>query len=819
MDVTQDVKARTLPRHSIDIFLVSFAALLLEVNYTRIISYKIFFYYTYLVLGLALLGIGFGGVLVALSPRLRHAKIEAILRKSASLGAAVIAVGYVVIAVLPLDTVRIWDYGTVASFKNLALLLLICLVLFSAFVAIGVMISTILGRGGSGIGRLYFMDLVGAGLACGLAVYLESILSPPGAVFLSAAILAMVALHYTSREHRRSTAVGGALALGMAVLAVLPGLLPDPVPETSKQVFYSKSSSKSLAAEWGPVFRVDVVEKRAEDRKPSIDGSDAKWLIHDGLIGSVISKWDGDRTTLGRFEFDTRSVPFKTVGVKAPATLIIGAAGGHEILASLFFNASKIDAVELNPVTVDLVKNKFADYVGNLADQPSVNYVQGDGRTFIARSKERYDIIYFVAPDSYAATNAASSGAFVLSESYLYTKEMVRKSLEHLTNDGVVTVEFGEYDYAAKPSRTVRYLQNVRAALSEMGIAHPERHVVVMTTDDFIQTTTMLIKRTEFTANELARYEIQRARIPGSTARVAPGMAADGSPVSNAVLLRGSALTSFLDSYPDDVSVVTDDRPFLWHFRPFNEVFTDMTRPLSFHEGANRENGVGERVLLLLLFISIAFAAVFLLLPFLRHRGSLSELPSKGLAAVYFASLGLGFMFYEITMIQKLSLFLGYPTYSLTITLAAVLVFSGIGSLLSSKVKHAGRTVGLLWAALVVLGVFYRFALPSITESLLPSSLAVRILVTIVMLVPLGLCLGMFMPLGLSAVTSMTEHRELYVAWGWAINGFFSVIGSTLTTILSMTFGFQFMFLLAVCVYAVATLAFVRLDRTANLAR
>lgn len=819
MDVTQDVEARTLPRHSIDIFLVSFAALLLEVNYTRIISYKIFFYYTYLVLGLALLGIGFGGVLVALSPRLRHAKIDAILRRSALVGAAVIAAGYVVIAVLPLDTVRIWDYGTRSSLKNLLLLLVICFVLFSAFVAIGVMISTILGRGGSGIGRLYFMDLIGAGLACGLAVYLESQLTPPGSVFFSAAILAIVAVRNGAKQHRLEVAVGGALTLGLAVLALAPSVLPDPAPETSKQVFYSKSSSKSYAAEWGPVFRVDVVEKRKEDRKPSVDGPDAKWLIHDGIVGSVISKWDGDTANLTRFEHDTRSMPFKTLGTPAPTTLIIGAAGGHEILASLYFKAKHIDAVELNPVTVDLVTHKFADYVGHLTDRPSVNYIQGDGRTFIARSEKRYDIIYFVAPDSYAASNAASSGAFVLSESYLYTKEMVRKSLEHLTENGIVTVQFGEYDYASKPSRTVRYLQNVRAALSEMGIAHPERHVVVMTDDDFIQTTTMLIKRSEFSAEELARYETQRAKIPSSVTRVAPGLKPDGSPVSNAIALRGPALTSFLSSYPDDVSVVTDDQPFLWHFRPFGEVLSDMARPLSFHEGANRENGVGERVLLLLLFISIAFAAVFLLFPFLRHRGSLSELPSKGMAALYFASLGLGFMFYEITMIQKLTLFLGYPTYSLTITLAAILVFSGIGSLLSSKVKNARKTIGVLWAALVVLGVFYRFALPSITESLLPSSLAVRILVTIVMLLPLGLCLGMFMPLGLSTVTSMTEHRELYVAWGWAINGFFSVIGSTLTTILSMTFGFQFMFLLAVCVYAVATLAFVRLDRTANLAR
>lgn len=124
----------------------------------------------------------------------------------------------------------------------------------------------------------------------------------------------------------------------------------------------------------------------------------------------------------------------------------MGAAGSCEVLASLYFGSKKIDAVELNPVTVDLVSNKFADYVGNIADRPEVNYVQGDGRTFIARSDDKYDVIWFVAPDSYAASNAASSGAFVLSESYLYTKEMVKESLEHTSKDGVVMVQFGEFD-------------------------------------------------------------------------------------------------------------------------------------------------------------------------------------------------------------------------------------------------------------------------------------------------------------------------------------------------------------------------------------
>ena len=103
------------------------------------------------------------------------------------------------------------------------------------------------------------------------------------------------------------------------------------------------------------------------------------------------------------------------------------------------------------------------------------------------------------------------------------------------------------------------------------------------------------------------------------------------------------------------------------------------------------EDTVGERVLVLLLIIAAIMAAVFLLLPFVAIRRDWSELPRKRISFVYFASLGLGFMFFEITLIQRLTLFLGYPTYSLTVTLMSLLVFVGIGALLSGRIqpRHA----------------------------------------------------------------------------------------------------------------------------------
>jgi hypothetical protein len=204
------------------------------------------------------------------------------------------------------------------------------------------------------------------------------------------------------------------------------------------------------------------------------------------------------------------------------------------------------------------------------------------------------------------------------------------------------------------------------------------------------------------------------------------------------------------------------------------------------------------------------YAALFLLAPFLAVRRTWVALPAKATSAVYFAALGLGFMFFEITMIQRLVLFLGFPTYSLTVTLAAILVSTGVGALASRRFAgQARRAVLVLLAAVAACAAAYQLLLPDLlTGSLLSASLAARVAVSVGVLAPLGFCLGMFMPLGLGRVAALSDHAEEYVAWSWAVNGFFSVIGSVLTTILSMSFGFRAVQWLAVGMYATAATAF-----------
>jgi len=778
----------------LEIFLVSFAGLLLEISYTRIISFKLFYYYTYLVIGLALLGIGTGGVLVAISARVRRASTDKVLLWSFLLGAASVGLGYLAVARTSIDTYAIWDYRSLASIENVGRLVGICLGLFVSFVAVGVIVATLFARKPERIGRLYFADLLGAGLACAVVVSLLGSIGPPSTILLAGLLLAGCGLRIAARHRARALAAAGVAVAALLVVGIAaPRTLPEVRTDATK---FPLNSSNTLYSSWSPIFRIDVTA--------AISGN-LRLLFHDGLIGSAIYRFNGDTSTLGRFDHDPRLLPFAVAGTPPAKELIIGAAGGNEVLSSLYFDAGHVDAVELNPVTYSLVTHKFANYGGHLADNPKVNYVNDEGRSYLARSGRDYDLVWYPAPDSYSATNAATASAFVLSESYLYTSEAIVESLKHLRPGGILATQFGEFNYEQKPNRTVRYVGTVRHALAALGIDNPARHILVATSPALeVSLSTVLVRATPFTKREVRHFVAGVRSIPMSKLRYAPGRPDQGPnhSVRALVTTNNASLDSWYDAYPYDVRPITDDAPFFWHFVSYDDVVTHFADPI---DRADFEDAVGERVLLLLLGIAIALAILFLLMPFVAIRPVWTAFRCKKRSALFFTALGFGFIFFEITLIQRLILFLGYPTYSLTVTLMSLLVFTGIGALLSNRwQQRPARVLPVLLAAITALTAFYELGLGPVTDALIGLPLAARIAIAFLALAPLGLCLGTFMPLGLRAVSGLSEFPREYVAWGWAVNGFASVIGSVLSTILAMTFGFRIVLLLALLAYAIA---------------
>ncbi len=815
-------------RLDLTVLLVSLGIILLEINYTRIFSYKLVYYFTYVIIGIALLGLGGGGVLVAMVPRLRQGDGRSTPAICCAGGVAVLA-SYLVVSATQVNSVDL--VSAVASraagtaLRQGGKLLLICLALLVPFLAAGLAIAVSFAVRHDRINRLYFADLLGAGLGCALAVPVMTVLTPPGGVLLAGAFFAAAALPLAGGARRRLSALAAVTGGVLALAAVSAGRLPDPVPDRIKSMSPQQRPTV-LFSRWSPVFRVDVLE---------VFGTRETGLVlsHDGTWGSVMLRFDGDPASLTRYTTDARAYPFRLLR-PGPRVAIIGAAGGNEILAALHFGASHITAVELNPVTVSLLREHFADYTGNVATHERVTLVNAEGRSFLASTAERFDLIWFVAPDSYAAMNAATSGAYVLSESYLYTEEMIAESLSRLTDDGMICAQFGERDFQGKPNRTTRYLTTARQAFARLGIDDFARHVLVSTVPFFdMVSSTIMLRRTPFAADEIERFVATTATIKGGQVRFppvahhaqaapsaerapsAPGHTDGPTPVHAAITAPTATLATWLRAQPFDVRPVTDDAPFFWHFVRFRTAL-GTSADLAV---ADLEEGMGERLLLILFVVVTMLGAVFLLAPLLARRQLWRSIPHKRNAAIYFAALGLGFMFLEVCLIQRLTLLLGYPTYSLTVTLFALLVFTGVGSLGSERaMAHRNRTLLVLSTLLVVLVVSLQLGLPALVRLCIGWPLPLRVAVAVAVVAPLGLCLGPFMPLGLRTVAALTPHREEYVAWAWAVNGFLSVASTTLAAIVAMTYGFTVVMGLAVLVYGVGVVALGHIPEPASRA-
>jgi len=812
-----------------EIFLIAAAVILLEISYTRIFSFKVFYYFTYLVIGISLLGLGAGGVFVAIFPQFRRLPPPRLIPLLCSIAGAAVPAGYGVVALVQLNASELTS-------SPLELLKLggICTAMFVPFLLAGVAVATILGARPEKIGRLYFADLLGAGLGCASVIYMMQAFTPPGCVVVSGLLFAIAGLRLAWSEWPALLPVGIVVVLGTLAALFVPGALPDPIPDKAKNMAPHKliTDVELLHSQWSPVFRVDVISIR--------DGSELglggrHYLSHDGIIGSSVEPYGGDSTNPRLFEHDARSVPFRLLDEDA-SVVIIGAAGGREVLASLHFGVGEVVAVELNPVTCSLMTGKLAEFSGNIMADPRVTLLNAEGRNFVGQLSRDYDLIWLVAPDSYSAMNASAAGAFVLSESYLYTVEMVTASFSHLGRHGLLCAQFGDIDFGTRPKRSTRYLATAREALKRMGIEDFERHVLVGTAPGFLWPgTTILLKPTPFTEEEVRRFRdgfasIDRNRVGSQRSQQpaaetdyrerpiiwhAAGGAVDVSgthPVNRVISLPQSQLEDWLESFQYDVSPVFDDSPFFWHFVRFRDALVGDwgAKPFVW----DPEEATGERILLILLMFSVAFAAVMLLLPLLTIRGVWRQLPCKPNAWLYFSALGLGFMFFEVSLIQQLTLFLGYPTYSLTVTLFSILVSAGLGSLLSTR--YAGdrnRALIVLLSALVVLMLWYQFGMNPLVHRLTGIAFPLRVAAAIAFVAPLGLTLGAFMPIGLTAIANITCHQREYIAWSWAVNGFASVVASILATILSMSFGFRWLLAIAVAIYGVGTLAMIRIPR------
>ncbi len=813
-----DQPERISPVSLVGVLLIAMALLMLELVLTRIFSVTIYYHFAFMAVSLALLGTAVSGVWVYVMPAwFSKARYTIQSPIAALLFAATCSIALIVYLSIP--------FIPGASWGELLKTTIIYLALAVPFFFGGLCISLPLSHFPKQVSRIYFFDLIGASLGCLLTIPVLNIFGGPSAILFVAVLGGISALLMSFATIKRS--IRTISALGSLFFA---GLLIFNLITNAINVSYAKGEvePKKYYERWNTFSRIVVIDP-PKDTLPVWGLSKAYneslpnfYLMNiDAQAGTPIIQFNGDYNSLRYLRWDVSTV-VHTLKQNAKQ-LVIGMGGGKDILAGLLFNQKEITGVEINPDIINAVKGQFGDFSGHFYNDPRVKVVQDEGRTFLTQSGEKYDIIQASLIDSWAATSA---GAFVLTENSLYTKEAFKIYWDHLNDGGMVTMS--RFYLGDRPDETMRLLTLSMDTWKDQGVADPRQNIVVMFSDGIA--TVLLKKGPGFTRDEISALE-KRTDQYGFSLLYAPGAAVRG-PVGTEVraqpiqqLMKNPDFTSFVKNYPLDISPPTDNRPFFFHTLRFGDSMRAMLGMKLPPEADKVHSKAPLSVLGALLIIVSFLAALFIFGPLFALRRRLSsgkEATKKDLKGslpfiAYFFLLGLGFIMVEIPLMQRFSLFLGHPVYSLSITLFSILLFSSLGSFLTGRVaplKLRARMIAV-GIGLVILIPLYILLLPPVLGALVPLSIAFKAIITAAILAPLGLLMGMPFPLG---IRLLSEERGWMVPWVWGINGALSVVATVLSVIIAIYNGFSFALGLGALCYGLVLLLVVvsRSIRVAN---
>jgi spermidine synthase len=560
---------------------------------------------------------------------------------------------------------------------------------------------------------------------------------------------------------------------------------------------------------WDPVSRIEVARIAPPDPDymgfPSLIGRNRAFLerfrrmiTQNNFAFTFAVDYDGHRESLDGIQ-DTIYAAAYQAGHPAPRVLVIGVGGGFDILTALYFGAAEVTGVEINGATVRILEDTYRDYFRRWVDDPRVRLVPAEGRHYLATNPGAYDVIQLSGVDSYSGTAAA---AHVFSENYLYTGDAFDLYLSRLSPTGILNVMRLEFPM---PREMLRALTTAVAALRRAGVRRPAEHIMMVTQRDGIFTA-MLVKRTPFTSEEQDRITRWADGSPSFALSAGPRVNADRRNMYQIFLSLDDAARekAFVSAYPLDVSPPTDDRPFFFHYTYWRHLLgPDPLVPNAYP--------VMQWSLVLLSAVVALASVVGVYLPLRRLAREGTRVRQAGRYALFFAGTGVGYMAVEIALLQKFGLFLGHPNYALSVVLAVLLLATGAGSLFSATlVRGLGGQLRFASYALGAVIILEHLLLLPRLPALLGLSFGTRVLMTALLVTPVGLLLGVFVP---TALERLKPEAGAFVPWAWGINGMFSVLAPLLSVALSMTWGISALLLSAVPVYLMVGWAYPRDER------
>jgi spermidine synthase len=762
--------------------LTSFSALLLELALTRLFSVVLFYHFAFLAISIALLGLGAGGVSAYLL------KSKLVRTDTRSLAARLCMANSAVIVGM-LEIVLRVPVALQVSWSNFGRLTALYLAAAVPFFLTGLLFAVVFARESRRIPRLYGADLCGGALACLAVVPLLNWVGGPNVVLVAGATMAAAGTFWAeSRSGRRNA---GLLTLALVALigANYSGRLID--------VVYAKGMFRDPAqvefARWNALSRVEV--DRQGQAKVAVIDEDANTFI----MSAEVSRWHDTE-----WEKDLMSAPPALANILRPRGefAIIGPGGGVDVLRAVANGSPSVTGIEINPIiATTIMRERYADYSQHLYQRPDVHIHVTDGRSFLRSTKQKFDVVQMTLVDTWASTAA---GAFALSENNLYTVEAFREYFDHLKPDGMIAITRWEFRH---PREALRVVAVAMEALHRLGVTNPARNFMVASQGSLDEDgipVVVLAKKSPFTPAEEDAVSAHLDKYPQLESLYLPSDP-EKNPFSD--LIASNDPYTFARGYPYNTAPVTDNAPFFFFTLKLGQILGEQAS----HAGIDWKVNIGVLVLLLVLGISSVAVLTFLILPLAlkSRKGRQSPVP-----LLYFVAVGLGYILVEIAFIQRFVLFLGHPTYALTVVIFLLMLSSGAGSLFS-RLWLPHTDLGWVPLTLVIVTLLANvFFLPSRLAALVGMTFGYRLLVSGVLLVPLGFVMGMPFPTGLRALAALPapefpagQHAsDNAVEWAWAMNAAASVLGSVLAMVIAIQFGLTITLACGTAAYVLALL-------------
>ena len=767
------------------IFLFSFSSLAYEITLIRIFSISLWYHFAFMIISIAMLGIGASGTVLSLYPKIAgaapvasqtgeykpslygHIGIYGLL-----LGAG-ISLSYMLSNQIPFDPVRLaWER------VQIFYICLYYMILSIPFLFFGFCMASAFSMISEKSGLLYGSDLLGAGAGSIVILFLLSITAPEKAIIITAS-LALLGAFIIGRRWIKITALC-LIALNFFLLTMPDFITPRMSPYKGLQVALKFPGAEHIRTYNSPYSRIDTFKSPAARFAP---GLSLKYL--DPLPEQIGLSIDGGEINAITYAGDNRALKFLTylpsalsyeIG-KKDDVLILEPKGGLEVLLARYYNSKNIYKVDSNPLVIKVIRDDFTEFSQGIYSQDTWS---GIGRSWLKKRDKKFDAI------DIPLMGASPGGFFGIAEDYRFTVEAFKEYLGHLKDNGILSIHL----FILHPPRTeLRLLNTMVLAMDEIGIADADKNIAAIRSWG---TVSILAKKSPFSVDEIEsvkkfcrekRFDL--IYLPGVTEQetnIYVRLPSNEYSAAFKSILDPETRKSFQRNYIFDISPVRDENPFFPYYLRLKNIKT-VYRTM----GEKWQYFIEEGYLLPVVFIqALLLSIIFIFLPAVAKRRRDAQRKSNYTALIYFALLGLGFMFVEITMIQKMILPLENPSYAVSVVFTSILISSGAGSLLSHRFSLLRNRAMLFVISFLIIA--YSLIIPAISDAISPHALSVKIVMSFIALIPLGFLMGIPFPLG---IKSLGAGNPSLIPWAWAVNGCFSVLSPILTIMLAIVIGFK----------------------------